>query len=306
MKKFIKDYLSFSRKESYAAISIMFIAAIFIALPYYNSAKKNKEPVNTAIQKLIVINQPQKDSSDNKNTDDALINHQPTYIKNQSYPSQHITPFQFDPNTIDEAGFQKLGLSTKLIRTMMNYRSKGGKFKTPEDIRKIWGLKKEDADLLVPYITITAKTNNYQPASNYHQYQKPQPTIIDVNTATVEDFKALPGVGNLAYKIVKFREKLGGFININQVKETYGLTDSVYQAMQPYLSFSATNIQKLNINTLSDFELGKHPYISREVAKAIAIYRTQHGSYTRVEDIKKIVFINQATYQKIAAYLTVE
>ena len=306
MKKFIKDYLSFSRKESYAAISIMFIAAIFIALPLYNSSKKNKEPVNTTLNKLSVIKQSSNDSSDNNNTDDDVLYHQKTYAKKQSSEGSHITPFQFDPNTLDEAGFQKLGLSAKLIKTMMNYRSKGGTFKTPEDIRKIWGLKKEDADMLVPYITIVAKANNYKPSNNYNKFQKPQPTIIDVNTATVEDFKVLPGVGNLAYKIVKFREKLGGFININQVKETYGMTDSVYMAMQPFLSFSATNIQKLNINTLSDFELGKHPYISREVAKAIAIYRTQHGSYTRLEDIKKIVFINQATYQKIVPYLTVE
>ena len=110
----------------------------------------------------------------------------------------------------------------------------------------------------------------------------------------------------MAYKIVKFREKLGGFININQIKETYGLTDSVYQAMQPFLSFSNTNIQKININTANDFDLGKHPYISSDIAKAIAIYRKQHGNFSKIEDVKKIVFINQQMYQKIAPYITVE
>ena len=76
--------------------------------------------------------------------------------------------------------------------------------------------------------------------------------------------------------------------------------------MLPYLSLTSINIQKININTASDFDLGKHPYISSDIAKAIAIYRKQHGNYSKIEDVRKIVFINQAMYQKIAPYITVE
>jgi competence protein ComEA len=311
MKKFIKDYFTFSRKETYAGIVILLITAMFIALPYYFSNKKKKEPLDAAVAKVAAIQLAAKDS----NGVDANDEYSNKYASNKynnynktSTTSNTITPFEFDPNIIDEIGWHKLGLSDKLIKTILNYRGKGGSFRTPEDIRKIWGLKKEDADILVPYVTIAAKPSNNKFNNNYaaKTYEKPKPTIVDINTATVEEFRALPGVGNTAYKIVKYREKLGGFLNINQIKETYSLTDSVYQAMQPYLKFSSTDIQKLNINTLSDFELGKHPYISNDIAKAIAIYRKQKGNYSRVEDIKKIVFINQTTFQKIAPYLTVE
>jgi len=52
--------------------------------------------------------------------------------------------------------------------------------------------------------------------------------------------------------------------------------------------------------------LSSHPYIERNVAKAIVLYRIQHGNYQTVSDIKKIVFIKEVLFQKIAPYLTTE
>ena len=307
MKKILKDYFTFSKKESIAVLIILSITAIVIALPYFYSSKKAKEPVNAELAKIATATIFIKDSTNNANNDEGNYRH-----KNYSYAKKEtethtINPFTFDPNTIDENGWHKLGLPDKTIKTILNYRSKGGKFKTAGDIRKIWGLKKEDADILVPYITIASATVNNKYPTNYNKnFAKATPTIIDINTETVEEFKQLPAVGNIAYKIIKFREKLGGFISINQIKETYNLTDSVYTAMLPYLSYKPFTLAKININTASDFELGGHPYISKDVAKAIVIYRTQHGNYAKVEDIKKIVFIKQDVLNKIAPYLTVE
>ncbi|MCX6208321.1 MAG: helix-hairpin-helix domain-containing protein, partial [Bacteroidetes bacterium] len=217
-----------------------------------------------------------------------------------------LNPFEFDPNTIDETSFQKLGLSPKIIKTILNYRSKGGKFYKPDDFRKIWGLKQEDADVLVPYITIATPSNNRFGNKVDYKNKSITPTKIDINTATVNDFRQLPAVGNLAYKIVKYRDKLGGFLSINQIRETYDLTDSIYNAMLPYLTLQTIAINKLNINTATDFELGGHPYISKEIAKAIVIYRTQHGNYNSVNDLKKIIFIKKEVVDKIAPYLTVD
>ncbi|MFY7965244.1 MAG: helix-hairpin-helix domain-containing protein [Chitinophagaceae bacterium] len=308
MKKIIKNYLTFSKKEAIAAFVIIAIALLFICLPYIFSAKKDKQPVDTSLAKTAAAKVIERDSNvaDFVETDyKSSYNNNFESKKNASYT---ITPFAFDPNTIDENGWHKLGLPDKVIKTILNYRSKGGYFKSAEDIRKIWGLKKEDADELIPFITINTKPINNKFNNTYSNktYEKTAPSIVEINTASVDDFKRLPGVGNTAYKIVKFREKLGGFISINQIKETYGLTDSVYQAMQPFLALSNVHIQKININTTSDFDLSKHPYISNDIAKAIVIYRKQHGNFNKIEDVKKIVFINQQMYQKIAPYITVD
>lgn len=307
MKKFIKEYLTFSRKETYAVIVILLLTTVFVFLPYFFSKQKAKEPLDMQVAKITGINIAKKDSV-KKLADNEKAGYYSNNTKGyQATNAYSLHPFAFDPNMLNEDGWHKLGLPDKLIRTILNYRSKGGKFKNAEDIRKIWGLKKEDADILIPYITMEVKPNENKAFtySSNKSYTKPLPQKIDVNTATVEEFKALPGVGNTAYKIIKFREKLGGFISISQVKETYGLSDSVYTAMLPYLQLISTEIQKVNINTADDYELSKHPYISREIAKAIIIYRNQHGNYSRIEDVRKIVFINQSMFQKIAPYITV-
>ena len=300
MKRFIKDYLTFSRKESTIAIIILIIIAIFISLPYYYSYTKSKESFDTTLVKLADSILAQQESID-------ILVEKPNYKKfdyNQyKESSKPLQPFSFNPNTLDENGFLKLGLSPKLIRTILNYRNKGGSFRKPDDFRKIWGLSKEDADILVPYIDLP-----HQEYKKVFEYSKSSntPQIIDINSATITDFRNLPITTNLAYKIFNYREKLGGFLSVEQVKETYGITDSVFQNILPFLKINSTLLKQININTASEFELSQHPYIDKNLAKAIIYYREKYGSFNTVNELKKIVFVTAATYQKIAPYITTE
>jgi DNA uptake protein ComE-like DNA-binding protein len=173
---------------------------------------------------------------------------------------------------------------------------------------KIWGLRKDEADRIIPYARID---NSGVPSgrSNYSQngvVSSQNPVLFDANTVTPEQLKLIPGIGSsLPYKIINFREKLGGFLYMLQLKETYGMTDSIFNSLLPYLHVLPTEIRKLNINTASEYELNAHPYIDKTLAKAITIYRNQHGGYKSVNDIRKIVFITEDVFNKIAPYLAV-
>lgn len=305
MKKLIKEYFTFSQKETIVAIIILVVTGIFVALPFYYSNLKAKEPLDSSF--AIEANALIKSYDSINKSDNPENSYSKKYSNNySSNTSYKLIPFKFDPNKLDENGWHKLGLPEKVVKTILNYRSKGGYFKSAEDIRKIWGLKKEDADILMPYITVEARQNNYQ-TKNYTSYNKTKLIgKIDINSASVNEFKQLPGLGNLAYKVFNFREKLGGFISIDQIQETYGITDSIYQVVAPFLTFRTTEIRKLNINTSTDFELSKHPYISYDVAKAIVIYRNKKGNYNDINEIKKIVFITDLVFQKMAPYLTID
>ncbi|MBS1670795.1 MAG: helix-hairpin-helix domain-containing protein [Bacteroidetes bacterium] len=298
MKNFVKNYFTFSRKERVALIILILLISIFIVLPYVISFKKNPPLINENLQqqiKLLLV----KDSLPNNNLAENETSNENSFSKNSSYAM-----FEFNPNTINEEGWKKLGLKDKTIKTILNYRTKGGKFKTPEDIRKIWGLKKEDADRIIPYAKIESKTNNIL---NTKEGAIKSTVKIDINIATPQEWFTIPNMDrSLAYKIIKYKEKLGGFLTIQQVKETYGLTDSLFKTIEPYLILQTTNIKKININTADDYTLSNHPYINKDVAKAIIIYRAQHGAYTKIDDIKKIVFIKDELYNKIAPYLAVE
>jgi competence ComEA-like helix-hairpin-helix protein len=116
---------------------------------------------------------------------------------------------------------------------------------------------------------------------------------------------ALPGIGaKLSARILQFRNKLGGFHSVEQVKETYALHDSVFQKIAPYLKLH-TGITPININEATIDQLKAHPYIRYHLANAIVQYRTQHGAYRTIEDVKKIMIVDEQIFAKMAPYLTV-
>lgn len=130
---------------------------------------------------------------------------------------------------------------------------------------------------------------------------------IDINTADTIEFIALPGIGSrLADRIIRFRESLGGFYSIEQISEVYGLADSVFQKIKPLLISPAFDIKRININTASLEELKAHPYIRYTIANSIVNYRAQHGAFTNIEDLRKIVTITNDVFEKIISYLTLE
>lgn len=307
MRKVIKQYFTFSKRDAIAAIIVVLLFSSFIVLPSFFSSKKEKKTADENVVNQIAAIQKQKEEKNYYKKSNNNDNWEQTTYTSSDNDKVMGSLFPFDPNTLDANGWQKLGLRDKTIGTILNYRNKGGKFKQPEDLRKIWGLRKEEADRIIPF----AKIENSAVPSGYKMYtqngttQNQKPVLFDANTVTPEQLRLIPNVGSsLPYKIVNFREKLGGFLNMLQVKETYGMTDSAFSALLPYLHVLPTEIRKLNINTASEYELNAHPYIDKTVAKAIIIYRTQHGGYKSVNDIRKIVFITEDVFNKIAPYLT--
>jgi len=120
-------------------------------------------------------------------------------------------------------------------------------------------------------------------------------------------FISLPGIGSkLAARIVAFREKLGGFYKVEQVAETFALPDSTFQKIKSRLIISHVDIKKLNINIATIDELKAHPYLRYNIANAIVQYRTQHGNFSSISDIKKIMMITEEIFNKAAPYLSVK
>ena len=299
MKKIIKDYFTFSVRERNSAIILLVLIAFFIAFPIWYKSTKPKPVIDKVLLKE--VEQLQENNHSNKDS-----NYKSHYQSEEVVEKIVFEPFNFDPNTVDESGWHRLGLRAKTIKTILNYRNKGGTFRQADDIKKIWGIQENEVERMIPFIRIV----NTEPAKKgYQSYKKEivKPHIVDINTATIEELKIIPGMINgLQYRIIKYRERLGGFLNVEQVRETYGITDSEYALIVPFLQLNPTVTNKININTATDYDLSSHPYIEKNVAKAIVLYRIQHGKYSSVEDIKKIVFIKEALYQKIAPYLTTE
>lgn len=304
-----KQLINFGKRDRRAAAMLLAIIAGAILWMLFYPASPGPLPTVSTLQAELA-----RQGIDTVNSAADPIVYEPSDDNEAASP---VALFAFDPNTLDAAGFKRLGLPDKTINTILKYRSKGGRFWRPEDLRKLYTLRKEDADRLIPYVRMETKPPAYA-AAGKRETNYPKPVPIDINTATLEQWKALPTIGDaLAARIIKFREKRGGFTSVAQVAQTYGLSDSAFGVILPYLRLTAPAAatassttplpsQKININTATVRELQTNPAIPADVAQAIVIYRTQHGPYQKVEDIRNIVFINEAMYGQIAAFLTVE
>ena len=306
-KHVFHDYARFSRKSRLGIITLLSCILLLAALPFLFPLLHHPElppafPPDAAPSSLSANRRDTTGSHTRK--------YNPAPAKRSYYDAEPVPVrlFRFDPNSLDDAGWLQLGLKEKTVRTLRNYLSKGGRFRSPEDVRKIWGLPPALAEQLIPYVRIEVP-----PAARISRpdVQLPslanKPSMLDINTADTSAWIALPGIGSkLAGRIVAFREKLGGFHRPEQVGETYGLADSVLQRILPRLTVQPEKLRKLSINEATLEELKSHPYIRYATANAIVQYRQQHGRYKTVEDLKNIAIIDDELLRKIAPYLEAE
>jgi DNA uptake protein ComE-like DNA-binding protein len=226
-KKWIHSFLYFSKRDRNGIAVLLVLICATIIVPYFIPEKDVTPTINWELQRKIdsVVqyqNNPYQPKNENTSSSPASF-------------STKLHPFPFDPNTISSEGWLQLGLSSRTVETIINYRNKGGRFYKPEDLRKIYTLKKEEADALIPFIRLpdvaSAPPEQRQKFKSAKTY-----AVVRINSATEEDWKALPGIGDvLSKRIVKFRNAIGGFSSVEEVSKTYGLTDSVFQQIKPYL-----------------------------------------------------------------------
>ena len=309
-----KDYFTFSKKERLGIIALLILTGCFILFSRYYPVNKPKQISKDAFQQelaqlSITIDSNTKEYPRYKNNDREDY-FQPKYSSNTSEKKPEL--FAFDPNTLDEAGWKKLGVREKTIATIKKLTSKGFRFKQPDDIKKVYGISPEDAEKLLPFVKIEptiAFSNNANPSTTPSaNFSKPpaayKQSIVEINNADTAQFIALPGIGSkLANRIVVFRDKLGGFISVDQLGETFGLPDSTFQKIKPRLQMSAEAINKININNADINVLKNHPYIRWQIANAIINYKMQHGNFTRLDQLKNIHIITDEIFNKMVPYL---
>jgi len=235
----------------------------------------------------------------------STINKAPKLKEKSSASLSEIKPFPFDPNTISQEELRQLGLSEKTAKIWENFRNKGGRFYEKEDISKIYGLSEKTYLVLAPFIKIEEKKEKEKKEKEKKQEKKePQePIQLDVNQASLADWQQLKGIGSYRAKlIVEYREKLGGFVSLDQIASIYNLPDSVFQHIAPQLILSAL-LKKININTASQKELSTHPYLTYKEAKVIVNYRNQHGKFNTSADLLKLKVLSDNKVENLLPYV---
>jgi len=318
----IRGYLTFTRKERIVVLFLLLISGVLFVLPWFLKPKPGSPDPQTYEKFKDSIEEFSRSAgiqTENESPRDAGNDHAKTDSAHGMRRNNYAT-FYFNPNTLGTAGWRQLGLPERQVVIIDHFLQRGGQFRKPEDLKKIYGLRQEDYLRLFPYLQIPVQENITPSAKRKNKKLKtwkddfPGPAVrnipdrihpVDINEADSTSWSALPGIGaRLAQRILRFRDKLGGFSRIDQVGETYGMTDSCFQTIRPYLMMGDKKLRMIDLNHADAEVMQAHPYIRWKLSKEILNYRREHGSFHSVEEILKLAQIDSAQFEKLQAYLT--
>lgn len=291
MRTRIKNYLSITKKEWNALVVLLIVIAIVLTAPYvYQYSRKDKVINFKDFDKDVAILNGAKGNytADDSNTGEPLSDEK----------LNRPVLFVFNPNNLPVNQWKQLGLSERQISIIKHYESKGGHFNKKEDVQKIYGITADDYKRLEPYINIPG-------ASAYVSNKLSAGQVIELNNADSARLTRIRGIGPaFAARIVAYRQRLGGFINKEQLKEVYGIDTAKFAEIKDQVNIARARINKININAV-DFEgLRKFPYLTNKQTNAVIQYRTQHGNYRSVADMKNIAILDDIILRKIEPYLS--
>jgi len=291
LEKFVKMYFYFSPSERKGIILLTAILVLVIFAPFiYRLVKPNTD---------LVINIQQISALDS-------LNKKTSY--SEDFTNQE--PFPFNPNTATTEELKQLGFTDKNITTLQNYLSKGGKIKSAEGLKKIYGIDQNLVEKLTPFLLFDQQNeiaNNKNFVDTFKSEKKSKFQIVEINTADSVSLVKLYRIGPvLASKIIAYREKLGGFLNLNQLTEIYGFDEDILYDLQDKIRVDASKAKRINLNTISEEELKNHPYFKYKLARVITNYRNQHGKYSNYADLLKIKIINDSILDRIKIYGVIE
>ena len=190
-----------------------------------------------------------------------------------------VETFRFNPNTVSLDDLMRLGFSEKQAQSIIHYREKGGRFRRPADFAKSYVVADSVFDRLAPFIDIPR---------------------IDINKADSAAFETLPGIGPyFASKMVSYRKALGGYSHPEQLLEIYHFDREKYDGLKDLITCSKPAPYPLW--TLPERDLARHPYISKDEAHSIVLYRThQPRDQWTVEGLHKAGILTEEHYGKLS------
>jgi competence protein ComEA len=313
------SFYGISRSEAIGFTILIPIMFILISVPFWYKPLRmtfiEPEPVDTLAFRAW-RNQLKLKLSEKNETQDVKREKKSTSVQS-SFES-----FYFDPNVVNKDELVKLGFDETLADRLVKYREKGGKFKSGEDLKKIYGMPTKLYERIRPFAVIESASTKSESksSSNFNSnlkksdnsskpslYKRSPIPVLEINEADTVDFERINGIGKvLASRIIRFRNALGGFLTISQVGEIYGLERHLIDSIGKYFYISEAQVRQIPINVASESTLGSHPYVSKRQAAAIVAYRIQNGEFANLEQLKNVKMVGDSTFKKILPYLKIE
>lgn len=273
----VRKWFSFSKGERVAIVTILALILVLILACLFRPSRKSLSDASLHdLDSLLALRQ-------------AAIELQQQQQAEKPQEVTELHPFPFNPNTITEEEWLQMGLTDRQVRSIMNYKAKGGRFYSKSDVEKLYAISEEEYAQLEPFIVLpeVARGNTAKPTAKKQESQafddKPKPEkkaipVVDLNTVDSTTLVELPRMGGyMASRIIAFRDKMGGFVEVEQLLDVKGLDSTRFAAMRPYLLIGDTETRRIDVNRADFKTLVGHPYLSYEQVKRIFRQRETRG-----------------------------
>jgi len=299
LRRIIKEYFSFNRGERLGVIVlIILIVIVFVAKQLIFYFEKPTFADRQQFERALVERRQHSNS-------DLLVEHE---------------LFPFDPNEVDSMTLSRLALPQFVKNNLIKYRQHGGRIKRLSDFRKLYGMNDSVYAVIEPYLLIDSSVvinfpeNKVSPKVSEAKaearsdsevlFSQKKSISINLNSASASELEKLKGIGPvLSKRIVKYRELLGGYVSVDQLKEVYGIKPEVFEVNRTIVFVDSAVLRKLDLNFLSAEELAAHPYINYKEARRIVDFRTKNGYISDKNILLSDSIIGEEQFRKLSYYL---
>lgn len=291
MKNF-KSHFRFNKQERSGIFFLLFFL-VAVQLGYFiYDTNKSKEA------DLLVVDTEMQEKIDS--------------LKTASEKVDLVKVFPLNPNFISDHKGYTLGMSVDEIDRLHNFRAKDKFVNSAEEFQKVTLVSDSLMVLISPSFkfpewTKKSASNSVGRYPGNKDIEKPTSVkYIDLNMATAAELQRINGVGEkLSARIIKFRDRLGGFLVDEQLYEVYFLEREVAnRVLNQFKVVNKPQIVKININTATVEDLSKLIYLQKDVAQRIVNYRNLNGGINSLNELVNIEGFPTERIERIGLYLS--
>ncbi|WP_010663867.1 helix-hairpin-helix domain-containing protein [Marinilabilia salmonicolor] len=303
-----KDWLAFSRREQYGLVLLSFLIVLLVVIRFLLPVV-SEPPEIKVISEVEILSELEQSSKMKSETESSVLRNR-----------RQFNFSTFNPNTVSVTKLSRMGIPSYVIINWIKFREAGGVFYKGEEIGKIYGLDSIMLTQMLPFVKIE-DPSGIKP----DKYDKPEKgnaggemtvdfgterfndeplLIIDLNKADTLELQRIKGIGPVfSRRIVDFRNLLGGFYSVEQLREVYGLPSGLVDEVSDCFVVSPDDVVKMDVNTFALRKLKAHPYVNFYQAREIVEYQKKNGVVANKSVLETFKSFDKESLERVLPYL---